>query len=506
MAVALRDDISARRAWPRGARVALPAVGSDVRITIAGLLIGAGTIGGMLAGSSLMTTAAAGAALLAAVVSPPIGLVALSFLGPLRMPLVIPPPGLYTILVAAIILGAVMRLPRERLLPASSGRALRIGAPLVIAAGFLLYALLQQLPEMATGYASEAAHDIGFLFYQLATGFGAIIAAGMVIRGRSPYPYLTALLAAALFASLLAIVTADGIPFSRLQNLIPLSDGDGRATGPFGNPNSFGQFLGYAATLAIGLTVFARRWRYRVPLIATIVVFGYGMFISLSRGGIAALVAGVIVLAFTRSRRTGIVTAVAALVLALVVYPAFVQSRLTTLEGTANQAAQQTLAQSDGGRLEAVLAAPSLFALSPVFGIGFGQYKFMAPQVTENHVSLVAHNWYGTVFAEQGLLGVALWGLLMISVIVAIRRRPDPGRSVGLGVFASLAVGSFFLQPPTLFQLSVLPIIAVTAAIVGVWGGQGRPPKGAPAPVPPRGGVRRLSGGVRPMADPTPAD
>jgi O-antigen ligase len=487
MAVVAGDRVAGSRFRVVPATIAVPSLGLDVRVTVIGLLIGMLVIAGMVAESSPVTTAGAGVALAAAVFYPPVGLVALSFLAPLRMPLVIPPPGLNSVLVAAIILGCILRLPSERLLPPSSRRALRIGAPVVIAGGFLLYATIQQLPEMATGYASDAAHDIGYLFYQLATGFGAIIAAGMVIRGRSPYPYLVALLVATLFAGVLAIITADEVPFARLENLIPPTDGDGRATGPFGNPNAFGQLIAYGMTLALGLIVIASRWRYRVPLALVSAVLGYALFISLSRGALAALAAGVIVIAFFRSRRTGIATILIAAVLAAIIYPAFVSWRLTNLEGAADRAAYQQLADSDGGRLEAVLAAPALFALSPVFGIGFGQYKFMTAQVTENRLSIVAHNWYGTVFAEQGLLGVALWGLLLLSVVVALRRRPPPQQQTGAAVLASIVAGSFFLQPPTQFQLAALPVIVITAALVGVWKrGDADIEVGPPVPTPPR--------------------
>jgi O-antigen ligase len=505
MAVALRDRARPGRPWAPGLQVPVPALGPDARVAIAGLLIGAGIIGGMVAESSPATTAAAVIALAAAVLHPPIGLVTLAFLAPLRMPLVIPPPGLNSALVGAIVLGCIVRLSRERLLPEASGRAIRIGAPVILAGGFLLYVLFQQLPEMATGYASAAAHDIGFLFYQIATGFGAIVAAALVIRGRSPYPYLLALMLASAFAGVLAIITVDELPFARLEHLIPPSDGDGRATGPFGNPNAFGQLLAYATTLAVGLAVAARRWRYRLPLIALVAVYGYAMYVSLSRGSLVALAAGLIVLGFTKGRRMGVATMVAAAVIALVVYPVFVETRLQSIEGSLSPQATAALAGSDGARLDAVLAAPALFALSPVFGIGFGQYKFMSALVTENHISIVAHNWYGTVFAEQGLLGVVLWGAFMVSVLVALRRRPHPQRMIGTAIMGAFLAGSFFLQPPTQFQLSALPVIAVTAAIVGLWGFE-RPSEGrSPAARPPRRPVRRVRLGSRPAPEPVPA-
>ncbi len=431
------------------------------RLLIVGLLISGAILAGMIRDSQAVMLAAGLTALLVSVASPATGLVILAFMAPLKPPPAIPAPGFDLILVAAILLGCVYRLPIDR-------PRLRMPPSMLLLAAFVLYVFVQQLPDMLSGYAGDRAHDIGYLFYQLMAGFGTIVAAGLVLRNRSPYPVLVALLLSAIFAVILAIVTADGAGGS-LQILVAKSDVAARATGPFGNPNSFGQFLAYACTLAAAWLVTVRSPRVRMALLLALGFIGYGLSLSLSRGAIATLLAGLVALTFTRGRAFGLAAVAGALVLVIVGYPLLVEWRLTNETGSASVAAAAGLAASDGGRFGAVLAAPALLAMSPVFGIGFGQYKFMSALVTDQGAGLVAHNWYGTVLAEQGLLGVALWLLMLASVWVWIRSRPPQPRSVGGAMLGALAIGCLFLEPPTSLQTSVIPVIVITAALVADW-------------------------------------
>lgn len=461
VAAATAADHGRRRLESRGSvsRLGLP---EDGWLLIAGLAISGGIVAGMFLESTTLMGLAAFAALLLGVLYPPLGLIVLALMGPLRPPPAIPAPGFNLILVAAILLGCVYRLPFNR-------TRLNASRPLLLLSAFVLYVFIQQLPDMATGYVGSRSHDVGFLFYQLLTGLGTVVAAGFVLRGRSPYPFVVALLLSATFAAVLGIVTADGVPFAGLANLMSPSDVASRAAGPFGNPNSFGQFLAYASVLVAGLFVTSHSLRIRATLLVMVGVMAFAVSLSLSRGAIATLFAGLVALAFARSRALGFAAVVVALVLVIVGYPMFVEWRLTTETGSASSAAAAELAASDEGRLSAVLAGPALFAMSPIFGIGFGQYKYMSALVADQGAGLVAHNWYGTVLAEQGLLGIILWLLTLVSIAVWLRSRPALPRSIGFAMLGALVVGCLFLEPPTSFQTSVVPAILLTAALVGAW-------------------------------------
>ena len=435
----------------------------DRSLLIAGLAISGAIIAGMFRESGVVSAAAAAAALLGALLFPPLGLIVLATMGALRAPGVVPAPGFIVILVVMILLGCVYRLPTNR-------TPLRISVPLLLLLAYVLYAFVQQFPELAMGYAGAQGHDIGYLFLQLLTGLGIIIAAAFVLRGRSPYPFLAALLVSATFAAVLGILTADGAG-GGFENLLSAVAEGVRASGPFGNPNNYGQLLAYSIVLAAGLFLITPSSRLRAGLLAIAGICAYAMSLSLSRGAIATLLAGLVVLAFARSRALGLAAASGALAVVIVGYPLFLESRLTTEAGSVSATAAAELASSDEGRLSAILAGPELFAMSPVFGIGFGQYKYMSALVTEQGAGLVAHNWYGTVLAEQGILGIVLWLAMLVGVAAWLRSRPPRPRLIGLAMLGAGIVGCMFLEPPTSFQTSTVVMVTLTAALVADWGG-----------------------------------
>jgi O-antigen ligase len=155
---------------------------------------------------------------------------------------------------------------------------------------------------------------------------------------------------------------------------------------------------------------------------------------------------------------------------ALVVYPAFVEWRLVNLTGSASAAAFEVMARSDEGRLAGVLAGLPLFLSSPIVGVGFGQYLAASVEVFGSQAVLGAHNWYVYVLAEQGVVGITLWLIVLVAVVAELRNRPSAPRRVGFAVFSSLAVASLFLEAPTSFQTVALPSLFLVAALVSDWG------------------------------------
>src|SRR6185295_9125904 len=118
-------------------------------------------------GVAPLQIAASVLALIAAVASPPVGLAVLAFMAPLKSPPAIPAPGFNTLLVIAILLGSIYRLPIDR-------PSLRPSLPILLLLGFILYATAQQVPALASGYSDAQSHHIGYLFIQLATLAGVV--------------------------------------------------------------------------------------------------------------------------------------------------------------------------------------------------------------------------------------------------------------------------------------------------------------------------------------------
>jgi O-antigen ligase len=462
MATALGDRSAA--AWSSRPTVgARPVLRPDQAMLAVAVAICLATLAGMMLGFTGLTLVAAGAALVAAVVAPPVGLLILAFLGPLKPPDAIPSPGFDIILVGAILLGCVYRLPidRPRFAPP---------AALLVLLAFFLYVTVQQLPEALSGYAGDEAHRIGFLYIQLAALVGTAVAAGYVLKDRRPWPFLAMSLAAGCIAAFLAISVPDNqASAGLLAGLIAQTDDGTRAVGPFGNPNYFGHFLAAAIALAIAWAAVALEHGRRWVLVGAGFLIGYALTLSLSRGAIAALLAGILGLAFSRSRALGVAVIVVGLAAVLIIYPAFIQWRLEGLNGYASSSAYQALQASDSSRLDAVLAGPQLFLTAPLFGIGFGQYSELSSQFTSLHFSIGSHNWYMSVLAEQGLVGAILWLLLLATVAYKLWSRPPAPRWVGFAVLGVFAAGSAFVTQPVSFQTAVLPVIVIVAALVGDW-------------------------------------
>jgi len=336
--------------------------------------------------------------------------------------------------------------------------------------GFVLYVVVLQTPDLIAGYAGDQGHLVGYLFEQLLTGFGAVVGAACVLNRRSPFPFLAMGLASAVLSAVLAFLTlstpAVGPP---IVGLIADSNID-RAIGSFGNPNYFGVFEAIATVAAVSWMIDTRSTRPRVVLLATVIVLGTAVVLSLSRGAVIAFAAGIACLVFSRSRaRTAWIVVAGLAVATVVLFPIFVEWRLTIDAGSASGSAYAALTQSDADRLSAALAGPQLFLSSPVFGIGWGYYSAMSAQFVGPGLPFVAHNWYIDVLAEEGTVGIVLWVLLLGALVIALRSRPVFPRSVGFGVLAAYAFGSLFLEAPTSFQTSALPILVIVAAMTSDW-------------------------------------
>jgi O-antigen ligase len=115
----------------------------------------------------------------------------------------------------------------------------------------------------------------------------------------------------------------------------------------------------------------------------------------------------------------------------------------------------------------------------------------MSAQFTGPGNSIVAHNWYLIVLAEQGTVGIVLTTLLLVALVAALRTRPRFPRSVGFGALGAYAVGALYLEAPTSFETSVLPILVIVAALASDWTTPpraGRPPADEEVPAPLRKG------------------
>jgi O-antigen ligase len=435
-----------------------------LRVVVPAVVIGSMITAGVAFGSGALSAVGGLLALLIAIVAPEIGLAILASVFSLKAPPSIPAPGLNMLLVGCLLFGIVLRLPVDR-------PRLRLSASGLLLAAFVFYIFAQQLPDMAGGYAGDKGHQIGYYFFQVLTGFGTVLAAGYILRGRSPYPVLAAGLFGAAISAATAVATFDnptpGLPFG---GLVAIADLGLRAAGPFSNPNYMGSFL--AGTLVGTLGLLTVTWSRPIKwlLIAMALLCVIALVEGQSRGAMIAAFAGTAALVWLRSRRVALTIVGIGVVAAVLIYPAFVEWRLNNLKGSAADLGYAQMAASDETRLGGSLAGAPLFLAEPVFGVGFLQFYEKSMSIAGRQTGIDAHNWYVNVFAEQGSIGGILWLAMLAAVLWEIRARRGVAQMVGFAVFAAFAVGFNFLQSPTAYQTIGLPLLFLIAALTADWG------------------------------------
>ncbi len=239
-----------------------------------------------------------------------------------------------------------------------------------------------------------------------------------------------------------------------------------RVTGPFFDSNYFGAYLAAAATLGVACAVIARSARLKAAIMALTAVIGFVLVLTLSRGALVALVAGLTTLAFTRGRRVGLAAVAAILLLGVALWPLFAELRYGTDSGLARAGVSSQLENS--GRTGAWIAGLEVFQSSPLVGVGWGRL------VEEASTGIAAHNWYIAVLAETGITGFILWMLFIVASVLALRRRPQAAQTVGFSVLATWMVAALFIEVPVVYGSAGLVLIVLAAAIASDWTPRGR--------------------------------
>jgi O-antigen ligase len=216
-----------------------------------------------------------------------------------------------------------------------------------------------------------------------------------------------------------------GATAAALVGLVQPADNE-RLVGSLGEPN----FLAAMLLPAFVFTVFATGWttnvvqRWLLGLLG--VLFLVSIFLTQSRGGLIALgvaiVAGV-VLGGPRRRMFALFGGLAAAV-GLAYYALFASDY--ALERLTNPG-------RGTGRADLWSVATGVIGDNPVVGVGAGNFPVVAPQYAAEPINLpdarllvdtpkVAHNTYLGVFAELGVVGLALFALVVLGSLVLLWR------------------------------------------------------------------------------------
>jgi O-antigen ligase len=254
----------------------------------------------------------------------------------------------------------------------------------------------------------------------------------------------------------------------------------GRASGPFGIPNSLAALLLVLLPPAVVLT-FSPRAGAVLRILAGYLACAYifGLALTVSRGAWLGLAVAVVVWPLLQGgenwrRRVGrtLVAGLAVLAAGVVVY-----LTVPTL-----RARFETLVEEAGERTRPIMwrGAWQLFRENPAFGSGAGSYNVAFERHRPEHYQLDsqwAHNDYLNTLSDYGIVGFGLFfGGAALVAFLALRRRASallaPVRVAGDGLDtprlqSALALGllAFGLQLFVDFHLKI-PALAMTLAVV----------------------------------------
>jgi hypothetical protein len=412
----------------------------------------------MAVGGPTLSTIAGGAAIVVAIASPPAGLAMLILMAPLADPFI----GFELVLGGAILFGSLPAVLQDR-------HSVRIDPFWLVFGAFGVFALIQMLGAPSDPSGEQLKFAIA-QFMGLAAGGAMLLAAQYLLKTRDWGPFADVAVLAGVAAAALALAAAatGGALQASVPALYGIGEEQDRAVGPFNNPNYFGLFEGLTFVVAIHrLSIGSLRRRLLTAAAAMVILAGVAL--SFSRGAILSTAVGVIALAFARSRRAGLATLLACGVAAAVLYGPFSDARFSATNP--NQTASQRLAVlevSDAGRLSGGAVAFELFALDPLFGVGFGQYHFVSPRYVGPDSATYSHDWYLNVLGEQGLLGIVLVAAGGVLMAVRLLRADRPRRALAVAVLGAYAVGCVFTESPTYLPTTGVAWLVAGAALASI--------------------------------------
>ncbi len=243
-----------------------------------------------------------------------------------------------------------------------------------------------------------------------------------------------------------------------------------RVNSVFWDPSIYGRYLVVAilATLAGVLLGGLRGWRL-AGLYGVVCATWLGLVISFSQSSFIALLVGVAVAALVVWGRRAALALAALAVVAVVVAAAIPQVRHDVVGKS-----RSGLNKATSGRADLVGQGLRIAIHNPIGGVGVGDFKRAYAERTglrgREPKKAASHSTPITVAAEEGVIGVALAGWLLVAALLATLRRIGMGYTsrvtfaVGLTLVAifvhSLFYNAFFEDPMAWALLGLVGLAA----------------------------------------------
>jgi len=279
--------------------------------------------------------------------------------------------------------------------------------------GFMLVAALSIVRGAAvpTGYSYNAGATSLELFRAGVSFLGYFIALAMVQGERDRKTYGLAIVIGLAAEAVITILWGP-------------NGSQGRAVGSIGQANELGAFMATYTVVAAALIWGVKAIPARILLLAIVVTGTWATMMSVSRGAIVALSAGLLFVAF-RSSKWMVALVLAALLSSPAWVPANVKDRVLSTSGEAEGTDEVELEASAMARVETWKAIMKVVSEHPIEGVGFGGLGYVLEDVGAGlglyEVKDSAHNTFLRMWGEMGLLGIVVFvGLLIACIRLAL--------------------------------------------------------------------------------------
>jgi O-antigen ligase len=244
-----------------------------------------------------------------------------------------------------------------------------------------------------------------------------------------------------------------------------------RVNSLFFDPNIFGRFLALVMVGLASVLLWAKRPRSLTLTIVALVVLWGGLITTLSQSSFAALLLGLLVLAWLRFGGKVVVLPVLA---ALAVGAVIVLGFGSALKLDINDA--DSLNKATSGRFDLIEGGLDLAREKPVLGWGSGAFNAAYREQERSsgtEATAASHTIPITVAAEQGVLGLAAYVALLVLAFARLLRAAR-----GSPVRAAIAAGFFALVLHTWLYAAFLED-PVTWTLLAIGTALARPPAAA---------------------------
>jgi putative inorganic carbon (HCO3(-)) transporter len=258
-----------------------------------------------------------------------------------------------------------------------------------------------------------------------------------------------------------------GLAESQFMNIVSGTEGY-RIMGTYGDPNFFAQVMLVIIPIALNRFLYEKKTGLKILAGWSLAVSFLTVIFTFSRGGFLALCLVLALIVFIRKPPlVAILCGILILLLLIPFLPATYFERIQTiLQYLPFSGADVRNEVSLRGRMSEYAVGIQMFLDKPILGIGYENYaanylKYsmkigLDPRRTERS----AHSLYLEVLAEQGILGLVMFGFVLYSAFKSLAKARKLFNKIALSEFADLALA---------FEIGFIGYLAAAIFIHGAY-------------------------------------